>query len=339
MSGETLANAREAFRESRLRVLVITAERRLPDISYVYERLSQNHDLDIRVLSRKQQSSLRRALRDVDFNSYDRILFDILFRYIREQASFIRKLSSVVIYEEDSYMNYLRHSRRYRQFSRFYRMVPGVRIVVTGAGVAERLRGEGFDANFLCKGYDERRIFCENESERDIELGFVGRLGSNTYAERKSLLENLAANEPLQMLRTEPGEPYRRVLNRIRYFVGADVKFGEYMAKNFEAMACGCVVLAWRQGGEEPAIGLEEGRHLLLYSSIEELRGHLARLRAEPELGQWIAEEGRHFAEQNLTFSRLAKGLEAQLCKPFPKLPERRPGFARRLLRLFGVAI
>ncbi|WP_236614335.1 glycosyltransferase family protein [Stutzerimonas azotifigens] len=335
---------KEAFSvEPRLRILVVTAERRLPDISYVYERLSQNHDLDIRVLSRKQQGNLRRALRDVDFKAYDRILFDILFRYIHKQASFIRRLSSVIIYEEDSYMNYLRHSRRYRQFSRFYRAVPGVRIVVTGAGVAERLRGEGFDANFLCKGYDERRIFCESEAERDIELGFVGRLGSNTYADRKSLLENLAANEPLQILRTEPGDPYRRMLNRIRYFVGADVKFGEYMAKNFEAMACGCVVLAWRQGSEEPAIGLEDGCHLLLYSSMEELRGHLTRLRSEPELGLRIAREGRRFAEQNLTFAKMAEGLEAQLCKPFPRLPERRPGFVRRglngLLRLFGVAI
>ncbi|MHB1371818.1 MAG: glycosyltransferase family protein [Pseudomonadaceae bacterium] len=319
----------------RMKILVVTAQRRLPDISYVYELLSRDHDLDIRVLSRKQQGHLRAALRGVDFSAYDRVLFDILFRYIRRQAPFIRRVPvPVMLYEEDAYMNYLDHSKRYRQFSRFYRVLPGVRIVVTGAGVAERLRGEGFDVHFLCKGYDERRVFREGDGERDIELGFIGRIASNTYAERKRLLEQLAASEPLQMLRTEPGEPYRKMLNRIRYFIGADVQFGEYMAKNFEAMACGCVVLAWRQGTEEPVIGLQDERHLLLYSSLEELREQLARLRADPQLAARIAEEGRQFAESRLTFAHLAAGLGQLLQQPFATRPPA-PGLWLRICDWF----
>ena len=306
----------------RMRILVITAERRLPDLSYVHELLSVNHKVDVQVLSRKQQANLRRTLSHIDFSAYDRILFDVLFRYLRRQAPFIRSLPCpVVIYEEDACTNYFAHSKRYRQFSHFYRVVPGTRIIVTGASVAERLRAEGFDAHFLCKGYDERKIYREINTPRDIELGFIGRIGSNAYAERKRLLESLQACEPLQMLRTEPGEAYRRMLNRIRYFIGADVQFGEYMAKNFEAMACGCVLLAWRQGSEEPAIGLQHGQHLLLYSCLDELREHLTRLREDPQLASRIAEQGRLFAEQHLSFSRLAQGLENLTIAPFAAPP------------------
>jgi glycosyltransferase involved in cell wall biosynthesis len=316
---------------NRLKILIITAERRLPDLSHVHTLLAAEHDVDVRVLPRKQQANLRRALSDIDFSAYERILFDILFRYLRKQAPFIRNLPCpVTLYEEDACANYLTHSKRYRQFSRFYRVVPGARIVVTGAGVAERLRAEGFDAHFLCKGYDERRIFLEADTARDIELGFIGRVGSHTYTERKRLLESLQTCEPLQMLRTDPGEAYRRMLNRIRYFVGADVHFGEYMAKNFEAMACGCVLLAWRQGSEEPAIGLQEGQHLLLYSSLNELREHLARLRADPRLAQCIAEQGRLFAEQHLSFARLAQGLNALISAPFAPPPPG-PGYWLRI--------
>ncbi|MCY1539283.1 Glycosyl transferases group 1 [compost metagenome] len=106
------------------------------------------------------------------------------------------------------------------------------------------------------------------------------------------------------------------MLNRIRYFVSADVGLGEYMAKNFEAMACGCVLLAWRQGSEEPAIGLEDGHHLLLYSSIDELRRHLQKLRHDPDLAQDIADNGRMFVEQHLAHPHLAGRLLDELRKP-----------------------
>ncbi|MDT4827496.1 hypothetical protein D3C84_785310 [compost metagenome] len=191
---------------------------------------------------------------------------------------------------------------------------------MTGASVAERLRGEALNVQFIPKGYDPRVIFPE-EVERDIELGFVGRTASAAYQERKRLLDRLAAEDSLQLLRTAPGEPYRKMLNRIRFFVSADVGLDEYMAKNFEAMACGCVLLAWRQGCEEEAIGLEDGNHLLLYSNIDELRRHLQKLRREPDWAQGIADSGRLFVEQHLAHPHLAGRLLDELRKPSLPVP------------------
>ena len=111
------------------------------------------------------------------------------------------------------------------------------------------------------------------------------------------------------------------MLNRIRYFVSADVGLGEYMAKNFEAMACGCVLLAWRQGSEEEAIGLQHDEHLLLYSSLDELREHLARLRREPQLAERLARAGQAFVASQLSHEQLAVRLAAVLQEPWPRLP------------------
>lgn len=300
-----------------MRVLVLTAKARVPDLSAVYASLPQYLDVDVRVLEKDQQRNLRRYLQGLDLSAYARVLLDLPFKYMVSQAAVLARLSGLLIYEEDACQNYLATSKWHGAFSRFYRRLPAARIVVTGASVARRLRAEGFMVSFQAKGYDPRTLFDE-QGVRDIELGFIGRTASRDYAGRKQLLDQLAACEPLQLLRTEPGDDYRRMLNRIRCFVSADVGLGEYMAKNFEAMACGCVLLAWRQGEEEEAIGLENGRHLLLYSSLAELREHLARLRTEPALVEHLAVEGKAFVARSLSHLQLAERLANLLREPWP---------------------
>ncbi|PKF70756.1 hypothetical protein CW360_11775 [Pseudomonas fluvialis] len=303
-----------------MRVLVLTAEARVPDLSAVYQSLPRYLDIDLHVLGKAQQRQLRRYLAGLDLQSYQRILLDLPFKHMVAQATLLARLPGLLIYEEDACQNYLATSKWQGAFSRFYRQLPAARLVVTGASVAQRLRSEGFDALFMAKGYNPHLLFNEQQV-RDIELGFIGRTASRDYAGRKALLDSLAALEPLQLLRTEPGAEYRHMLNRIRYFVSADVGLGEYMAKNFEAMACGCVLLAWRQGSEEEAIGLKHDEHLLLYSSLDELREHLARLRREPQLAERLARAGQAFVASQLSHEQLAERLAAVLQEPWPSLP------------------
>lgn len=301
-------------------VLVLTAEARVPDLSAVYQALARFLDVDVHVLGKAEQRKLHSYLRSIELSRYSRILLDLPFKQMVAQATLLARLPGLLIYEEDACQNYLATSKWRGAFSRFYRQLPAARLVVTGASVAERLRSEGFDAMFMAKGYNPHLLFNEQQV-RDIELGFIGRTASRDYAGRKALLDSLAALEPLKLLRTEPGADYRHVLNRIRYFVSADVGLGEYMAKNFEAMACGCVLLAWRQGSEEEAIGLKHDEHLLLYSSLDELREHLDRLRREPHLAERLALAGQAFVANQLSHEQLAARLAAVLQESWPNLP------------------
>lgn len=298
-----------------MRVLVLTAADRLPNLSSMYRFLGCHVQLEMLVLDATRQRWLEQALARVRWEQFDRVLLDLPFRNVRRQSGFLARIKGLVIYEEDAYQNYLPGERRRGQFLRFYQRLPHARVVVTGAVLAQRLGTDGVTASFVPKGFDPARLFIE-PSPRDIPLAFVGRTSSASYAKRKALLHALAECEPLQMLRTEPGDAYRHMLNRIQVFVSADIGLGEYMAKSFEAMACGCVVLAWRQAAEEAAIGLEDGKHLLLYSSLEELRDHLAALRAEPERADRLRLNGRMFVEQQLSYEHLAAALNQVLQQP-----------------------
>lgn len=300
-----------------MRVLVLTAAERLPDLSTFYAHLGQSLCLDIHSLDKRQQRNLRRALSGIDLTAYQRVLVDLPFRHLHPQSACLATLPGLLIYEEDACQNYLPSSRHCGQFTDFYARLPLARVVVTGAALAKRLRAEGVDARFLAKGYDPSILFFE-PTERDIELGFVGRLASAEYAKRQQMLMQLMAHEPMQLLRSEPGAAYRRLLNRIQVFVSADVGLGEYMAKNFEAMACGCLLLAWRQGREEQALGLRNGEQLLLYSSLDELREHIRQLRADPQRLQRIARAGREWAETQRSYQAMATEVALLLQEAWP---------------------
>jgi glycosyltransferase involved in cell wall biosynthesis len=305
-----------------MRVLILTATPRLPDLSILYAELTQYAELEVLRLTKDQQRNLPKYLERINLAAFERVVLDLPFKNVHRQARYLASLNGLLIYDEDAYLNYHEGSRWNGVFSKFYRCLPQARILVTGASVAARLQSEGFAVNFAPKGYDPMRQYLQPESAdlhlREIELGFIGRTASATYSSRKELLEQLAAVEPLQVLRTEPGDTYRQMLNRIRFFISADVGLGEFMAKNFEAMACGCVLLAWRQGSEESAIGLQDGQHLLLYSDLAELRGHIAALRSDPARAQRIADAGRAFVESHLSYAHLAARMAALLAEPWP---------------------
>ncbi|MCY1413395.1 Glycosyl transferases group 1 [compost metagenome] len=124
--------------------------------------------------------------------------------------------------------------------------------------------------------------------------------------------------------RTKSGEDYCNTLNRIRFFVSADVGMGEYMIKNFEAMACGCVLLAYDQGEEENrALGLQDMHNVVFYDNIPTLQEKLRRLRANPELARQIAENGRHLAVSRFSFGAVGRSIVDHMrpaLRPHPPL-------------------
>lgn len=189
--------------------------------------------------------------------------------------------------------------------------------------VSERLRQEGFDAVFVPKGYDQQ-LLADQGRERDMELAFVGSTNSVAYSGRKALLDELGQVENLVVTRTNSGAEYCDTLNRIRFFVSADVGMGEYMIKNFEAMACGCVLLAFDQGeAENRALGLQDMHNVVLYGSIAQLQAKLKVLRADEALVQRIATNGRDLAVSRFSFAQVGRSIVEQLqpaLRPHPPL-------------------
>lgn len=301
---------------SGFKVLFLVQAEQRAILDRLYEGIQAHCDCDIRWLTAAQQADLKGYFRkEVDVKVYDRIIFFLRFKKEIRQFRFIRTIPSLVILEHDAYQNYI-PGKYQGLFSKHYRRLPGVRVISSGFSVTSQLLEEGVDAAFVPKGYDQELLHDLN-LPRDIELGFVGSVKSGVYSARKKFLEELSAVEHLQVARTNSGEDYLHVLNRIRFFVSADIGMGEYMIKNFEAMACGCVLFAYDQGEEENhALGFVDMHNVVLYRSLDDFRNKLQVLRGDLQLSKEISDKGRKLAEEKFQFSNLGKAVVAAAKKP-----------------------
>lgn len=291
-------------------ILVIgTGENRLPDYSLVYRSIAKQGNARVLELTQREAREPRRSLKHIDFSQYTQVLIDIPFKHLYKAALFLRNIPGLVIYEQDACQNFISGSKWHGEFERFYKFLPHARFALTGFRVSERFRKLGLDAHFVPKGFDEEHLSIRHVV-RDIPAGFVGRIRSDVYAERAQLLESLSRSHDVSLLRTQSRSEYCETLNRIGVFVSADIGLGEYMAKNFEAMACGCALLAYRQGqGEEKALGLIDMENVALYSTLAEAEDKLNMLQNDPALRDKIATAGQKLAWKNYTFDRLAARL------------------------------
>jgi glycosyltransferase involved in cell wall biosynthesis len=318
-----------------MKVLFLVQKEQRAILDRLYEGVAANCECDLRWLTSDEQRHLRRYFRQhVDVTQYDRIVFFLRFKQEIRQASFIRTVPNLVILEHDAYQNYI-PCKYTGKFSAHYRKLPWVRVLSSGFVVSERLREEGFDAVFVPKGYDET-LLSDQGRERDIELAFVGSTNSVAYSGRKALLDELGQVENLVVTRTKSGEQYCDTLNRIRFFVSADVGMGEYMIKNFEAMACGCVLFAYDQGeAENRALGLQDMHNVVFYSDIPQLREKLAVLRDDPTLAAHIAVNGRDLAVSGFGFAAIGARIVREL---EPALREQAPlSWIEKLRALSGI--
>lgn len=318
-----------------MKILLLVQKEQRVVLDRLYEGIAAHTECDLRWLGREDQANLRRYFRrEVDTARYERIVFFLRFKQEIRQVPFIRTVPNLVILEHDACQNYF-PSKYQGKFSQHYAKLPWARVISSGYMVTQRLCAEGTDAVFVPKGYDQTMLRNLGH-ERDIELAFVGSTKSSVYTERRKTLETIAARENLLITRTASGDEYLQTLNRIRFFVSADVGIGEYMIKNFEAMACGCVLFAFDQGEQEnTALGFRDMENIVLYRDAAELSAKLACLRADLALAERIAAEGQALAESRYRFDLLGARIADAL---IPSLRPRPPlGWTERLRQRMGI--
>ena len=306
-----------------MKVLFLVQKEQRAILDRLYEGIAAHCQCDLRWLDSAEQRDLKTYFKQhVDVSQYDRILFFLRFKQEIRQVAFIRSVPNLVILEHDAYQNYI--ACKYTgKFSAHYQQLPWVRVISSGFMVSERLRAEGSDAHFVPKGYDQA-LLAPQTRERDIELAFVGSTKSVAYSGRKQMLDAIGEVEPLLVTRTNSGQEYGDTLNRIRFFVSADVGMGEYMIKNFEAMACGCVLFTFDQGeAENRALGFVDMRTVVLYDSVATLQTKLAQLRREPALAERIAAAGQALVVGEYGFDRIGERIVQAMqpaLRPHPPL-------------------
>ncbi len=301
----------------------------------LYDGVVNNSECDVRWLSDLEQSNLKKYFKQhVELKKYSRVIIFLRFKKELRQVNFIRTIPNLIILEHDAYQNYI-PCKYTGRFSSYYKKLPWARVLSSGAVVTRRLQEEGVDAVFVPKGYDQE-LLRNLERPRDIELGFIGSTKSIAYSQRREFLEKLSQKENLLATRTKSGDEYLQTLNRIRFFVSADIGMGEYMIKNFEAMACGCVLFAYDQGQEEnKALGFIDMHNIVLYRTLEEFRSKLALLREDNDLADKIAVNGQALVESKYSFAEIGKKIVESLKAPLRE--HHMPGLWQRIIGFFGI--
>nr|HIL75009.1 glycosyltransferase family 1 protein [Rhodospirillales bacterium] len=291
-----------------MKVLMLVIDKQRIQLESLYEGIAKNCTLDLRRLSSEEQSNLASYFKKhVCAESYDRIILFLRFKKEIRQVAFIRTIPNLVILEHDAWQNYYSQSKYKGKFSRHYSALPWARVVVSGATLAERLSREGVDAKFVPKGYNQELLRNMNQG-RPIKLGFVGNIEHDTYRKRKELLQQAIDSLGLIIKKTNSGEDYLIALNKIRFFISADIGFSENMVKNFEAMACGCLLIAYNQGDKEnSALGFKDMENVVLYDDFEMLEAKINLLNNNEKLADSIAAAGQLLAESVFPFDVIGK--------------------------------
>ncbi|WP_392884920.1 glycosyltransferase [Pseudomonas migulae] len=296
-----------------MKVMLLVMDEQRVILDRLYEIVQQNCDeCVVYRLSKKQQMNLGPFFASIDYQGFDRIVIFSRVKRLVPQLSVLKCIPGLVFLEHDAYQNYMRESKYHRVYSLLYKRLPSARVLVSGAVVARRMQAENIDAVFVSKGYDEQMLH-NTGSVRDIPVGFLGSLKSTEYAQRRALLESLSQRTGMLVGRTKSGADYLQMLNRIKIFVSADIGMNEFMIKNFEAMACGCVLLAWSQGEEDELLGFQDMHNVVFYRSEDEAVEKLKLLQNDPSLTARIASNGQAFAESQYSFDRVGRTLAAEI--------------------------
>lgn len=274
--------------EGLMKVLFLVQKEQCVILDCLYDGIVVYCECDICWLSSEEQVDLCGYFcKYVDVLCYDCILFFFCFKKEMCQVCFICSVFNLVIFEYDVYQNYI-FCKYIGKFSVYYWCLFWVWVISLGYMVSECLCQEGFDVVFVFKGYDQILLY-DLGLVCDIELGFVGSIGSVVYSGCKVLFDELGGVENLLVIKIKFGEEYLCMFNCICFFVSVDVGMGEYMIKNFEVMVCGCVLLVYDQGEwENEVLGFWDMENIVLYCLVVDIQEKFVILCFDMVFVEWI---------------------------------------------------
>ena len=305
-----------------MKILVISTDNKLEVTAPLWAHAKSFFEFDHQCVVREE--GLFDFIAKANFSGYNRILVDGNLRRMGRRSTQLKTIPNLIVFDHDVCQNNVPSSSWYHRYPSILRAIGKVRIIVSGVALSKQLKAEGIDAAFLPKAYDHS-VITDLGLERQIDVAFVGRTKHKAYRERKNFLKQAQKKMAVPVMRAESGQPYNALLNNIKIFVSVDIGYNEYMIKNYEAMAAGCAVLAWKQPpNENDALGFRDMENIVFYQSFEEFESRLSYLRENPDIVRRIAQAGRELVEARHTWRNRAEEMLALIRPEISQSPPMR---------------
>jgi glycosyltransferase involved in cell wall biosynthesis len=282
----------------------------------IWETVGQKIPFETKVVDYRSPQSFRELIASLKHHDFDRVIFDCNIRSIGRDYKLLKDVRNLIIYDNDLYHHFHPTSAYFGMFIALFKTLMAHRIISTGLYTVQNFQKAGLNVSYLPKSYDPDYVHFL-DIFKDIEVAFIGRTSNKIYRQRKKFLESLQKKLDVQIIRTSEDDDYNKTLNKIRFFISADQGLNEFMAKNFEALAAGCILCTVPTSEEEAGIlGFEDMVNVVFYNSEQELISKIQYLKSNPDKADAIALAGRQLAETRHQDQHRAAEMEKIIAAP-----------------------
>ena len=161
---------------------------------------------------------------------------------------------------------------------------------------------------------------------RGKTASFVG--STKTYEQRRRLVEFLQEKNAVDLLQfTEgpvTGDDLANDFNKYRIALNFPTLGHNFPSRVYEAMSCGCALVTNRTGIPQHDGLFTDGKHVMYYSTREEMLEKVVMLMKNRDLAYRIASEGGQYVHKNFTLEKLTADIITWIDNHIPEIEKRR---------------
>lgn len=320
-----------------MKLLFLAQENKLSEIDEIVQQLRPLiGTLDFRALSVEQGKDLKSyIIHQVDLSRYDRILFSFSLETLQKQSKYLQMLKNLHFMHTTAIDPNGEDMAVAKQWVKFYRKMPWVRIFVKNLNLAKYLQTQGLDAWGIGVGYDNN-LFDDYHCRRNIDLACLYPSNIILDDESEQLLSILRLKYiDLLVEKQSSNSHHIKRLNECKIVILPFTEKVGYSVSAFQTMASGCVLALYNLGEKENRFyGLVDMENIVLFKNIKELDTKIKLLSEDSNLFNKIAEAGTHHARQHLSLHHVAVRISRLLDKPLRRLEDYQLG-----LSIFGLKL
>lgn len=232
--------------------------------------------------------------------------FDLILTYEIKWSRFFKGLDEITdIPKAHIQVDYAKATKQWSGFARHENTdkylkynKPDLIFVVNNRNVEDMKRNLNIDRVFLLPFSVDVNLYKDLHLKRDIDVMATFSSQPKIYPDRVSVLKVLSSMKIKKFTGRVIHEEYIKKINQSKIFAHAGNFNKRLNMKYFEVLACNTLFLTDRPHDFQE-LGFVDGKHLVLYSGMTDLKNKIKYFLTHEEERRKIAEQGMEFVRKN----------------------------------------
>ena len=298
-----------------MKVLWLSLETDRTEFREFVERLGASVQLAEKWLTLKDAKHFSKAIGAEELKAFDRVLVHLPIKLLLKQTPYLRCIPNLLLLQRDLVCIATTEPATLEKYFKALAIMPWVRVLLPYSQVAQQLTQAGIDNQQIPLGISPGE-YCDLGLSRSHSAAILADLDDPALKARKQLLLNIKTQNKLQIFEPEKGNALQEQLNNQLIAVTCEQGCSSYRALNFQAMACGCLLLTWDRGSEETnALGFKDMNNVMLYRDERSAQAKLNFLKRHPDQLEAIRDQGKALVETRHSMIAMAASVVENLAQ------------------------